>query len=582
MESHRYHSRRNLQLPLAHIMTQSLTKRSATRQSSGLMRPSAAAEDVVQWKAMRKPLLLALSLLGLFDSSYLWWVYTSPSHPLVCVGTGCDIVRASSYASFLGVPTPAFGVAMYALLAILIVSESLAEARRSKPITLAITGVAAAGVLVSLILSGIEGFVLHAWCAWCVVSALTVTAILLLSTFEFLRPGARDDAPPALALVRRNFAVLVAGIAIGLPAFYFLSLHGEIPTAHAASAAVLTERLVRPDSHMTGDLNSPITVVEFADFECPYCGMAEKTVEKIRADYGNRIRFVFRHFPMTDLHPYAEKSAEASECAAAQGKFWEAAQKFYENQNDLSVPALLKSAGELGLNVSQFTLCMTSGQMAARVKRDQDDGRAVGVKSTPTFFVGQQMFVGAMDYQKFSGILNAELSAHGLPSSGPTSLASSQPPGAAAQDSNPLSLSSPNPFASASTSSATCSEDEAKLLQPTLIHTEEAHALYANGQGVLFVDVRPFAEYKAGRILGAVDIPEDEIDRRWSSLPKDRDIVFYQGGKGSGDICAASRSAGRTLLAHGYSPSHVKVFQDGLQAWRKAGFPVDPRSAALP
>lgn len=529
---------------------------------------------------MRKPLLLALSLVGLFDSAYLWWVYTSPSHPLVCVGTGCDVVRASSYASFSGIPLPAFGAAMYALLALLIFSESLFEVRLSKRLALASTVVAGAGFLFSLFLTGVEAFVVHAWCAWCVLSALAITAFFAVSLLEALRPAPPDGGPPSMVLVRRNFVVLVAGLAMGIPGFFLLSIHGEVPRAQAAGAAVLAERLVRPDSHATGNLNSPLTVVEFGDFECPYCGQAEKTVQKIRAQYGDRIRFVFRQFPMTNIHPYAEKSAEASECASEQGKFWEAAGKFYEDQNDLTVPALEKYAGELGLNVPHFKQCLESGAMAGRVKLDKDDGRAVGVTSTPTFFVGQQMIVGAMDYAKFSDLVNAQLSARGLASAGPTSLTPAPAPPASGQDSSRIKLSVANPFSPAASPSTACSEDEAELRQPTLIHTSEAHALYGSGQGVLFVDVRPYDEYKAERIRGAIDIPVDEIEARWNSLPKDRDIVFYQGGRGSGDICAASRAAGRTLLAHGFSAGHVKVFQDGLEAWRKAGYPVDPINPA--
>src|SRR3989442_8135643 len=105
---------------------------------------------------MRKSLLLALTLLGLFDSAYLWWVYTSPSRPMVCLGSGCDVVRASEYALLWGLPLPLYGVALYAALAILIFLEALFFGRARNPALVAIGGVAGAGFVVSVYLSGIE------------------------------------------------------------------------------------------------------------------------------------------------------------------------------------------------------------------------------------------------------------------------------------------------------------------------------------------------------------------------------------------------------------------------------------------
>src|SRR5437660_1220003 len=130
---------------------------------------------------MRTPLLLALSLLGLFDSLYLWWVYTSAARPMVCVGTGCDVVRASPFAHFFGVPTPAFGAAMYGLLVLLVFLQPLL-ARVERGIQFATLGVAGLGFLISLYLTGLEAFVLHAWCAWCVVSARSMPTEFALSS----------------------------------------------------------------------------------------------------------------------------------------------------------------------------------------------------------------------------------------------------------------------------------------------------------------------------------------------------------------------------------------------------------------
>ena len=142
---------------------------------------------------MRKTLLLALSLLGLFDSLYLLWVYTSPSRPIVCLGSGCDAVRASSYAHLFGLPLPVFGVASYTILAMLIFAEPLVSSRLGRAIQYALAGISCAGFLFSIYLTSLEAFVIHAWCPWCVVSALVITGIFVLSLLELRRPLAPTD-----------------------------------------------------------------------------------------------------------------------------------------------------------------------------------------------------------------------------------------------------------------------------------------------------------------------------------------------------------------------------------------------------
>jgi rhodanese-related sulfurtransferase len=116
-----------------------------------------------------------------------------------------------------------------------------------------------------------------------------------------------------------------------------------------------------------------------------------------------------------------------------------------------------------------------------------------------------------------------------------------------------------------------CSEADAVKKQPTLIKTQDLRQLLTGTPSVLFVDVRPPAEYAAGRIPGAINLPADEIDRRWNALPKDRTVILYEGGRSSGDICAAGRAVGRALLEHGFDSSRVKVYQDGLAGWEASG-----------
>ena len=365
---------------------------------------------------MRKSLSLLLSLLGLFDSLYLFWVYVSPWRPMVCLGTGCDAIRASAYSKLVGLPVPLYGVAAYSVLAFLIFAEALVSAQFVRRINYAVGVIAGAGFLFSLYLTYLEAFVVRAWCVWCIVSALAITSILALAVLDLRQPAMPVERGPVLERAARPLVVSLLALGIGAPAFYFLSQRGGLPLVQPPSAQTLRERLVRPESHMAGNPQAAVTVVEFGDFVCPACGQAERVVEETQARYGTRIRFVFRHFPLTRIHPQAEKAAEASECAAEQGKFWEAARKFYTWQDDLSEDALSRYAAQLGLDQSRFVECLASGSMAGRVRRDWEDGLALGVRATPTFFVGPKRIEGSPLLEGFVQLIDQELAAHGLTS----------------------------------------------------------------------------------------------------------------------------------------------------------------------
>jgi protein-disulfide isomerase/rhodanese-related sulfurtransferase len=535
---------------------------------------------------MRKPISLILALLGLFDSLYLLWVYTSPSRPMVCLGTGCDTVRLSAYSHLGSVPMPVFGVAGYMVVALLIIAESLAPAALAIEVRYALAGATGFGFLFSLYLEYLQGFVIHAFCAWCVTSGLVMTALCALAVYNVARPAPEVDPAAQLAQVRKYFVIGVAALMIGVPSFYQLRAHGETPPPPPPDPSETTaQKLVRPDSHVAGNPNAALTVVEFGDFECPVCGREEPVVRQIRIKYANQIRFVFRQFPLVHTHPFSERMAEASECASEQGKFWEAVDEIYSRQTDLSDDGLKRDAAEIGLDPSQFSQCLASGAEAARVKRDREDGKALGVNGTPTFFIGRQAVMGVPDFDEFSRRIDQELAAEGVglpsapapPAAPASSATASQKPAPTPGSTEPapsfgsLGSSPGNVFSSFQSKGVACSEDEAAKKQPTLINTSQLREILAGKTKPLFVDVRPAKEYYGGRIPGAINIPVDDMPQRWNTLPKDRAIVFYEGGQSSGDICASGRAAGRILLEHGYAFEQVKVYQDGLAGWEKAG-----------
>ena len=524
---------------------------------------------------MRKILTLSLSLIGLFDSLYLWWVYTSPDRPMVCVGNGCDVVRMSPLAYPWGVPMPIFGVAMYGALALLIFAEPLFRGSQARLARLCVTWISGLGFVASLYLTGVEAFVIHAWCFWCVISAIVVTLIFGLAVLDVYRPMPEPSPEQTAALTRHQLSVVVAAVTLGIPAFILLSRSGTPPPFPGIDPARM-QILVRPDSHIAGNPQAALTVIEFGDIQCPACSRAEETARAMRGKYGDRVRFVFRNFPLPSIHPYALKAAEGVECAGAQGKFWEALERFYAGQADLSEASLVRYAGEIGLDKNQFQKCLSSGAMAERVQADANDARMLGLRFTPTFIIGQQVIEGPVDKELFGQLIRQELARAGTGTPSPPSNPLAGPGGTGGTASSGFGGS---PFGAVQFGgvSAGCSEEDALKQQATEIRTPEARQLFERNPKPLFVDVRESGEFAAGHIAGALNVPADRVLGMEALLPKHSTIILYESGKESGDnICAAGRSAGRSLLENGYGPDRVKVYYDGLEGWKKAGLPTEP------
>ncbi len=146
---------------------------------------------------------------------------------------------------------------------------------------------------------------------------------------------------------------------------------------------------VNPDrDHIQGPLTATLTLVEYGDYQCPYCGAAYPEVKKVQEELGPRLKFVFRNFPLTRLHEYALNAAETAEAAAAQGKFWEMHDFLYEHQATLGDPSVaLGYVKKLGMNTQRFERELNEHSHQARVKEDFDGGIRSGVNGTPTFYV---------------------------------------------------------------------------------------------------------------------------------------------------------------------------------------------------
>ena len=160
---------------------------------------------------------------------------------------------------------------------------------------------------------------------------------------------------------------------------------------------------------LRGDPNAPITIVEFADYQCPYCKQAETAVAQVLEKYSGQVNIAFRDFPLTSIHPYAEKASEAAQCAAQAGKFWEFHDALFASQSKLDESNLLAIAQTTGLNPQSFRSCLASGESRPHVSRDQEDGRKAGISSTPGFFVNGVYLAGAQPEAAFDKLINEQL-----------------------------------------------------------------------------------------------------------------------------------------------------------------------------
>ena len=151
--------------------------------------------------------------------------------------------------------------------------------------------------------------------------------------------------------------------------------------------------------HSEGPEHAPLTLVEFGDYQCPYCGAAYPVVKKVQRELGKKLRFVFRNFPLTQAHPFALVAAEAAESAALQGKFWPMHDIIYENQGELQPDVLVGWAAGIGLDIEKFESAIRKGEVTKRIKDDRMSGISSGVNGTPCFFINGARYDGAADLE---------------------------------------------------------------------------------------------------------------------------------------------------------------------------------------
>lgn len=229
-----------------------------------------------------------------------------------------------------------------------------------------------------------------------------------------------EEETITITLTRSTFFAILIPIAFiaGLGSGYLLwGRSGPSTTANnSAPVEAADQSLPRYDIPITvddpaiGPEDAPVTVIEFSDFECPFCRRHTlETAPLILSQYEGQVRYIFKDFPLDSIHPNATPAAEAAHCAREQGEFWAFHDLLFEMVQPLGSDSYLQYAQDLGLNMPQFTQCVDEGKYSAQVKANFDFAAQLGVRSTPTFFINGIAVVGAQPFATFQEVIEGEL-----------------------------------------------------------------------------------------------------------------------------------------------------------------------------
>jgi protein-disulfide isomerase len=185
----------------------------------------------------------------------------------------------------------------------------------------------------------------------------------------------------------------------------------QLKQSHGAATFLepLRARVEIAGSPSQGPVDAPVTLVEFSDFQCPYCAVEFNTLRQVMSKYGSQVRLVYRNFPLFQIHPNAQKAAEAGLCAADQGHFWEMHDLMFQSQSQLDEVALKAKAAQLKLDPEAFNTCLATAQHADRVRKDLNAGAMLGVSGTPALFINGRFVSGAVPFAQIARIIDEEL-----------------------------------------------------------------------------------------------------------------------------------------------------------------------------
>lgn len=229
------------------------------------------------------------------------------------------------------------------------------------------------------------------------LSGIGFTVSLLIAGLAFADPVLRDEA---------TVGVLLAGVIATVVGWAVFRAAARWRGEEDADLPRVLDRDVEVGvDHIRGPVDAPLTLVEYGDFECPFCARATGVAHELQGRFGAELRYVFRHLPLTDVHPHAELAARAAVAAGEQGRFWEMHDLLFEHQGELEIEDLAGYAGELGLDVETFLRQLSDESIAERVRSDVASAEASGARGTPTFFVGGRRHTGPYDAQSLAAEL---------------------------------------------------------------------------------------------------------------------------------------------------------------------------------
>jgi uncharacterized membrane protein/predicted DsbA family dithiol-disulfide isomerase len=328
-------------------------------------------------------ILRGLAAVGLGGSALLLREYVSEAPRFCSPGEGCDVVRQSQFAKILGIHTPVYGLLFFGGALLLALNAD----RRARRLLLAW---AAGGALFGAGFISLQLLVVHAFCIYCAM--VNVTAILLFG----LVLARRSQTAPPLAL--RRFVGTGTVVAIGFAVPF------GVGVARHPSAELSTVQEAFPQAIEREQQRGIVTVVEFADFECPFCRAQHAALKRLLDDFGTNVRIVRKHYPLP-MHADAKAAARAAICAEENGRGELMADMLFAS-DDLSLPALEKMGKMLGLDPVVFRSCLDCEGVTRRLNEDADEARDANVQALPTFFVGRERFDG---FQKDDNLVRTAL-----------------------------------------------------------------------------------------------------------------------------------------------------------------------------
>lgn len=356
--------------------------------------------------------LFTISLIGLFVSSYLFITYTYGA-AIACGGSqGCDMVRASRWASMYGVSTPLLGIVFYTAVAGLCIVRTAMPSYQPKRMRWILMAVVTAGFIESAFLTFVQYAEIRAYCTWCLASAVTATLLFITAWWD---RALTFELPVMLRELKLQFYLLMAAAVMGVVAMVLLVMpesDGELPMIKPYEVSEEERKaarafLYREGLAYEGPEQAEVTIIEFMDFQCASCRAASREVREVREEMAGDVRFAYRHFPLPQ-HEYAKDVAHAVVCAEAQGSGFPYVEVLLEEQG-ITRSDLVRYAAELRMDLDAFVPCLDSQQAEKRVLQDLRDGSALGVTSSPTVFVNTTMIRGAPSSDQLKQVIEREL-----------------------------------------------------------------------------------------------------------------------------------------------------------------------------